>query len=93
MKVYEYGSEHEKTVAMFQCAAEPGWVFIPSAEALAKDYHVFLFVADGHDELYHQGLPADGAEGIQGAGTCGAGTDVPGALPGRSHAGYKGMIL
>ena len=26
MKVNEYGSEHEKTVAMFQCAAEPGWV-------------------------------------------------------------------
>mgnify|MGYP002625279029 CR=1 FL=1 len=51
MKVNEYGSEHEKTVAMFQCAAEPGWVFIPSAEALAKDYHVFLFIADGHDEL------------------------------------------
>ena len=50
MKVCEYGSEHEKTVAMFQCAAEPGWVFIPSAEALAKDYHVFLFIADGHDE-------------------------------------------
>ena len=50
MKVNEYGSEHEKTVAMFQCAAEPGWVFIPSAEALAKDYHVFLFIADGHDE-------------------------------------------
>jgi len=51
MKVYEYGSEHEKTVAMFQCAAEPGWVFIPSAEALAKDYHVFLFIADGHDNF------------------------------------------
>ena len=31
--------------------SEPGWVFIPSAEALAKDYHVFLFIADGHDEL------------------------------------------
>lgn len=51
MKVNEYGSEHEKTVAMFQCAAEPGWVFIPSAEALAKNYHVFLFIADGHDNF------------------------------------------
>lgn len=51
MKVCEYGTEHEKIIAMFQCAAEPGWAFIPSAECLAQDYHVFLFVADGHDEL------------------------------------------
>lgn len=51
MRVSEYGTGHEKIVAMFQCAAEPGWVFIPSAEALARDYHVFLFIADGHDEL------------------------------------------
>ena len=51
MEVYEFGKEHEKTFAMFQCAAEPGWVFIPSAEAAARDWHVFLFIADGHDEL------------------------------------------
>lgn len=51
MKVIEYGAENEKMIAMFQCAAEPGWAFIPSAEAMAKDYHVFLFIADGHDEM------------------------------------------
>ena len=51
MKVCEYGTDREKTVAMFQCAAEPGWAFIPSAEALAQDCHVLLFIADGHDEL------------------------------------------
>lgn len=51
MKVYEFAENHEKTFAMFQCAAEPGWVFVPSAEAMARDYHVFLFVADGHDEM------------------------------------------
>ena len=51
MKVCEYGTGHEKTVAMFQCAAEPGWAFIPSAAALARDCRVFLFIADGHDEL------------------------------------------
>ena len=51
MKVYEFGDDHEKSFAMFQCAAEPGWVFKPSAEAAARDYHVFLFIADGHDEL------------------------------------------
>jgi pimeloyl-ACP methyl ester carboxylesterase len=36
---------------MYQCAAEPWWVFKPSAEALARDFHVLLFIADGHDEL------------------------------------------
>lgn len=50
MKVCEYGTEREKTIVMFQCAAEPWWVFVPSAEALAQDYHVILFAADGHDE-------------------------------------------
>ena len=25
MKVNEYGAEHKKMIAMFQCAAEPGW--------------------------------------------------------------------
>lgn len=51
MKVYEFGETHEKTFVMFQCAAEPWWVFKASAEAMAKDYHVYLFIADGHDEL------------------------------------------
>jgi pimeloyl-ACP methyl ester carboxylesterase len=50
MKVYEFGTEHEKNFVMFQCAAEPWWVFKASAEAMAKDYHVCLFIADGHDE-------------------------------------------
>ena len=51
MKVFEFGEMHEKTFVMFQCAAEPWWVFKASAEAMAKDYHVYLFIADGHDEL------------------------------------------
>ena len=50
MKVYEFGTEHEKVFVMFQCAAEPWWVFKSSAEAMARDYHVYLFIADGHDE-------------------------------------------
>ncbi len=36
---------------MFQCAAEPWWAFKASAEEMARDYHVYLFIADGHDEL------------------------------------------
>ena len=51
MKVYEYGTENEKTFVMFQCAAEPWWVFEASAREMARDYHVCLFIADGHDEL------------------------------------------
>ena len=50
MKVYEYGIENERTFAMFQCAAEPWWVFEASAKEMARDYHVYLFIADGHDE-------------------------------------------
>ena len=51
MKVYEFGKEHTRSFAMFQCAVEPWWVFKASAEEMAKDYHVYLFIADGHDEL------------------------------------------
>ena len=50
MKVYEFGNENKKNLVMFQCAAEPWWVFEPSARELAKDYHVHLVIADGHDE-------------------------------------------
>ena len=51
MKVYEFGKEHTKSFVMFQCAAEPWWVFRASAEEMSKDYHVYLMIADGHDEL------------------------------------------
>ena len=51
MKVYEFGKEKTKIFVMFQCAAEPWWVFKPAAETMAKDYHVYLFIADGHDEM------------------------------------------
>ncbi len=51
MKVYEFGKEHRKSFVMFQCAAEPWWVFKASAEEMAKRFHVYLFIADRHDEL------------------------------------------
>ncbi len=51
MKIYEFGAEYDKTFVMFQCAAEPWWVFRDSAEAMARDYHVYLVIADGHDEM------------------------------------------
>ncbi|MBQ9268908.1 MAG: alpha/beta hydrolase [Oscillospiraceae bacterium] len=51
MKVYEFGTDREQIFVMFQCAAEPWWAFQASAEAMARDYHVYLFMTDGHDEL------------------------------------------
>ena len=73
MKVYEFGGKHEKTFAMFQCAAEPWWVFKDSAEAVARDYHVFLFIADGHDEqgtefISLEKYAADAADYLRGKG-------------------------
>lgn len=50
MKVHEFGTGHEKTFAMFPCTAEPWRAFRKSAEAIAEQYHVFLFMPDGHDE-------------------------------------------
>ncbi len=51
MKVYELGKEYAGDFVMFQCAVEPWWVFRASAGEVAKDHHVYLFIADGHDEL------------------------------------------
>jgi len=48
--VFEFGTENRKNMVMFQCAAEPWWAFKDSAEAMARNYHVFLMIADGHDE-------------------------------------------
>lgn len=50
MKVYEFGEDREKTLLLFPCAAEPWWVFQASSKALSRDFHVFLFIPDGHDE-------------------------------------------
>ena len=46
MKIYEFGAQHDRTFVMFPCAAEPWWVFRESAEAMARDYHVYLVIAD-----------------------------------------------
>lgn len=49
MRVYEYGEGNKRTLLMFQCTAEPTWVFERPARCLARDFHVFLAGADGHD--------------------------------------------
>ena len=64
MKVYEFGKEHTRSFAMFQCAVEPWWVFKASAEEMAKDYHNKTMIETGRCEVV-QGdvsdlkLPAD----------------------------------
>jgi pimeloyl-ACP methyl ester carboxylesterase len=50
MKVIEYGSRQAPLMTIFQCTAEPWWVFKPSAEELSGEFHILLFAADGHDE-------------------------------------------
>ena len=49
MKVYEYGKENPKTLLMFQCSAEPCWVFDRSVRAMAQDFHVYFAAAEGHN--------------------------------------------
>ena len=49
MNVYEYGAAHPRTLLMFQCTAEPWWALEPAAKCLARDFHVFLAAAEGHD--------------------------------------------
>lgn len=49
MKIYEYGKENPKSLLMFQCAAEPSWLFEEPARKLGEYFHVFFAGADGHD--------------------------------------------
>jgi pimeloyl-ACP methyl ester carboxylesterase len=75
MKVYEFGKEHAKSFVMFQCAVEPWWVFKASAEEMARDYHVYLFIADGHDALGTEFVSLekyakDAAEYLRAQGAC-----------------------
>ena len=49
---------------MFQCAVEPWWVFKASTGEMAKNYHVYLFIADGLSGL-GAALGALAEQGIQ----------------------------
>ena len=50
MRVLEYGQENQRTLLFLPCTAEPEWVFTPTVELLARDYHVMQAVYDGHGE-------------------------------------------
>jgi len=49
MKILEYGKENDRIALILECTAEPWWVFEASAIELAKTFHVFLSIADGHE--------------------------------------------
>ena len=49
MKINEFGTENEKSLLLIATAAlEPDWAFMPVIGLLARDYHVYAAVADGH---------------------------------------------
>jgi hypothetical protein len=53
MLIREFGTEHKRHLLFFQGSCEPWIHFTPSAEALAKHFHVMLLTPDGHDPKEH----------------------------------------
>ena len=49
MVIREYGTENSKNLVFFQGSCESWEEFRPSAEGLAKAFHVMLVTPDGHD--------------------------------------------
>jgi pimeloyl-ACP methyl ester carboxylesterase len=77
MKINEFGTENEKSMLLIATAAlEPDWAFIPAIELLARDYHVYAAVADGHS-----------AGGSYAGRSLAGGSSAGGSYAGRSLAG------
>ena len=53
MVIREYGTEHAQYLLFFQGSCEPWIHFVPSAQALARRFHVMLLTPDGHDPEEH----------------------------------------
>ena len=72
MKINEFGTENEKSLLLIATAAlEPDWAFMPVIELLARDYHVYAAVADGHSaggSYAGSSLAGGSAEGSTSAG-------------------------
>ena len=49
MQILEHGTSHEKTLLFLPCTAEPAWAFSASVELLARKWHVFQVIYDGHE--------------------------------------------
>ena len=48
MQMLESGQEREKTLLFLPCTAEPVWAFSETVSLLARKWHVFQVVYDGH---------------------------------------------
>ncbi len=52
MKILEHGQKNAKTLLFLPCTAEPVWAFAQTVALLARDWHVFQVVYDGHQPEY-----------------------------------------
>ena len=49
MQILEHGQAQARTLLFLPCTAEPVWAFAQTVALLAKQWHVFQVVYDGHD--------------------------------------------
>ena len=52
MQILEHGEEQGWTLLFFPCTAEPVWAFEATVALLARQWHVFQVVYDGHQPEY-----------------------------------------
>lgn len=52
MQIWEHGQENRKTLLFLPCTAEPVWAFSESVALLARKWHVFQVIYDGHQPEY-----------------------------------------
>ena len=52
MQIWEHGQENRKTLLFLPCTAEPVWAFSESVALLARQWHVFQVIYDGHQPEY-----------------------------------------
>lgn len=48
MVILEHGALHEKKLLFLPCTGVPAWAFTEAAQGLAKQWHVFQVIFDGH---------------------------------------------
>ena len=53
-QILERGRENERSLLFFSCTAEPVWVFEGAIALLARKWHVYQAVYDGHQPEYTQ---------------------------------------
>lgn len=58
MPIWERGKENERSLLFFPCTAEPVWAFEGTLRLLARKWHVFQVIYDGHQMETPATLPA-----------------------------------